>query len=56
MFRRGINTIQQTVNDAVWYWFTLALFAGHHWALLKLVLTDDTVALVRLAFLADSLL
>ncbi|KRX31755.1 hypothetical protein T09_13809 [Trichinella sp. T9] len=42
-----------TVDDAVWYWFTLPLFAGLHWALLTLVFTDDAVALVCLAFFAN---
>ena len=26
---KGINITQQTVDDTVWYWFTLPLFAGH---------------------------
>ena len=28
MFGKGINITQQTKNDAMWYWFTLPLFAG----------------------------
>jgi hypothetical protein len=27
---KGINITQQTVDDAVWHWSTLPLFAGHH--------------------------
>jgi hypothetical protein len=37
----------------VWYWFTLPLLAGFVWALLMLVLSEDAVALVHLAFFAD---
>jgi hypothetical protein len=29
MFKKGINIIQQTVNDTSWYWLALPLFAGH---------------------------
>jgi hypothetical protein len=29
MFGKGMNITQQTVDDAVWYWFALPLFAGH---------------------------
>ena len=41
MFEKGINLTQQTVDDAVWYWYALPFYAGHHWALLRLVFTDD---------------
>ena len=43
MFKRGIHVTQQTMNNAVWYWYTLPFFAGHHWALLMLVFTEDVV-------------
>lgn len=43
MFAKGINIIQQTVGNTVLYWFTLPLSAGHHWALLILVLAKDAV-------------
>ncbi len=29
MFEKDINITQQTVGNAVWYWFALPLFAGH---------------------------
>lgn len=29
MFEKGVNTTQQTVDDAVWCRFALPLFAGH---------------------------
>jgi hypothetical protein len=35
------------------HWLTLQLFAGLRWALLKLVFTDDTLALIRLVFFDD---
>jgi hypothetical protein len=34
MFEKSINVAQQTVDDVVWYWFALSLFAGLCWALL----------------------
>ena len=51
MLGKGIKITQQTVDDAVWYWYILAFFAGHHWALLTLVFADDAVALVHLAII-----
>ena len=36
MFGKGININQQTVDNAVWYWHTLPLFACHNWAMLRL--------------------
>lgn len=29
MFEKGINITQQTVENTVWYWFALPLFADH---------------------------
>jgi hypothetical protein len=43
IFGKGINTAQQTVDNAVWHWYALPFFAGHHWALLMLVFPDDAV-------------
>lgn len=40
MFGKSLNITQQTVNDTVWHWFTLPLFAGLRCALLTLVVTD----------------
>jgi hypothetical protein len=53
MFGKGITMIQQTVNNAVWHWFILQLFADLHWALLRLISTDDAVELGHLAFFTD---
>ena len=41
MFGKGININQQTVDNAVWYWHTLPLFACLHWALLRLAFVGD---------------
>jgi hypothetical protein len=30
MFGKGINIPQQILDNSVWNWFTLPLFAGHH--------------------------
>ena len=43
MFGKSITVTQPTVDDAVWYWFTLPFFAGHHWTLLTLVFDRDGV-------------
>jgi hypothetical protein len=43
MFRKSINITQQTVDNAVSYWFTLPLFAGLPWAWLMLVFTDNAL-------------
>ena len=37
----------------LWHWFALPLFAGLHWTLLMLSSSDDALALVNLAFLAN---
>jgi hypothetical protein len=29
-FGKGINLKQQTVDNAVWYWFALPFFSGLH--------------------------
>jgi len=42
MFRKDINITQQAVDDAVWHWFALPLFAGRGWALLMLVFANNT--------------
>jgi hypothetical protein len=43
LFGMDINIAQQTMSDAVWYWFTLLLFAGHHRVWLILVFADSAV-------------
>ena len=53
MFGKGINMIQQKVDNAVWHWFIFLLFAGLHRALPRLIFTDDAAALVQLAFFID---
>ena len=53
MFGEGTNINQQMVNAALWHFFTLPLFTGISWALLRLVFTVDAVALVHLAFYVD---
>ena len=50
---KAINITQQTVADALWYWYALPFFAGHHWALLMLVFTDT---LYDIGLLCHSLL
>ena len=30
VFAKGINITKQTVDDAMWYWFTLQPSVGHH--------------------------
>jgi hypothetical protein len=37
-FGKGVNIPQQIVDDAVWHWFILSLFAGLCRALLTLVI------------------
>lgn len=53
MFGNDTNVIQQRVDDAVWYQFTLLIFASVCWAWLMLNFADNAVALVHLAFFAD---
>jgi hypothetical protein len=53
MFGKGIHITQPTVDDAVWHCLALPLFASLSWASLMLVSTEDTVALVHLAFFTD---
>lgn len=31
MLGKDIRVSQQTVDDAVWHWLALPLFAGHPW-------------------------
>jgi hypothetical protein len=51
MFVKGISIMQQTVDSAL----ALVCLAGLGWASLMLVFTDDTLALVHLAFFTDLL-
>lgn len=39
----SISITKQTMENDVWYWFTLPLFAGLCWALLMLILNDNIV-------------
>ena len=43
MSGKGISITQQTVDNALRYWYSLPFFAGHCWALLMLVFTNSTV-------------
>jgi hypothetical protein len=51
MFGKSISITQQSMT--LLHWFALQLFASLPWALLTLVLADDTLALVGLAFFTD---
>ena len=43
MFGKDRLIAQNTVYNTGWYWFTLPLFFGLHWALLMLVFADNAV-------------
>jgi hypothetical protein len=40
MFGKDINIAQWSIDNDGWYWYALAFFAGHCWALLILVFTE----------------
>jgi hypothetical protein len=46
MFGKSISVTQQRVDDTVWYWFTLPLFAGHYlWWLCREKCTKELPAM-----------
>jgi hypothetical protein len=54
MFGKSISIAQQTVGNAVWYWFTLPLFADHSLFLLHIEKCTKELLVVFLQLLAAS--